>query len=124
MNWYNRQKIAQVVPTEPVELIYFFAKWCPACKYQKPIIDKLERGYGDKLIVHRIDTDIEDHMETVKQFNVSSLPTTVVFKGDDHIVMKGMHSEQDIRGAIIAVQNGPDSPMPEMGQPEEAEQPL
>jgi len=64
---------------EPV-LIAIHADWCPTCKAQTPIIDRLA---GDpkfaKLKIFRVDFD--GQKPAVKQFGATMQSTLIVFKG-------------------------------------------
>jgi thioredoxin 1 len=53
----------------------FTATWCGPCKQMKPRLKELE---GAGYIVYFVDVD--DSKEAAKDFNVSSMPTTVVME--------------------------------------------
>jgi len=61
-------------------LIEIHAGWCPTCKAQKPIIDKLaaEPKFKD-LKIFRVDFD--DMKPAVKAFSAQMQSTLIVFKG-------------------------------------------
>ncbi|WP_257167227.1 thioredoxin family protein [Bradyrhizobium sp. SRS-191] len=61
-------------------LIEIHAGWCPTCKAQKPIIDKLaaEPKFKD-LKIFRVDFD--DQKPAVKGFGAQMQSTLIVFKG-------------------------------------------
>jgi thioredoxin 1 len=61
-------------------LIEIHADWCPTCKAQKPILDRLtaEPKFKD-LKVFRVDFD--SMKPVVKQFKVQMQSTLIVFKG-------------------------------------------
>jgi|TARA_B100001778_G_scaffold332708_1_gene339599 thioredoxin 1 len=52
---------------------YFSAVWCGPCKAYKPIMEELKsEGYNIQFI------DIDSEGELAQQYNVRSVPTTVV----------------------------------------------
>ena len=61
-------------------LIEIHADWCPTCKAQSPILDKLtaDPKFRD-LKVFRVDFD--DMKPVVRQFGAQSQSTLIVFKG-------------------------------------------
>jgi len=61
-------------------LVEIHADWCPTCKAQKPILDRLtaEPKFKD-LKVFRVDFD--SMKPVVKQFKVQMQSTLIVFKG-------------------------------------------
>jgi thioredoxin len=64
---------------EPI-LVEIHAGWCPTCKAQKPIIDKLaETPKFKDLKIFRVDFD--DMKPVVKAFGAKMQSTLIVFKG-------------------------------------------
>jgi thioredoxin 1 len=61
-------------------LVEIHAGWCPTCKAQKPIIDKLAANSKFKdLKIFRVDFD--DMKPEVKRFGAQMQSTLIVFKG-------------------------------------------
>ena len=61
-------------------VFYFTADWCGPCKKVRPIVEKLIKyGYSFQVI----DVDIEK--ELVKKFEISSVPTFILFKNEKSI---------------------------------------
>jgi thiol-disulfide isomerase/thioredoxin len=88
-------KAAQVAG-QPI-LIEVHAGWCPTCKAQKPIIDKLAEAPKFKnLKIFRVDFD--DMKPVVKAFGAQMQSTLIVFKGATEIG----RSVGDTREASIA----------------------
>lgn len=61
-------------------LVEISADWCPNCRAQRPIVDKIfgESKYSN-MARFRVDFDI--HQCAVEEFNVRFLSTLVLFKG-------------------------------------------
>jgi thioredoxin 1 len=61
-------------------VFYFTADWCGPCKKVRPIVEELTKdGYFFQII----DVDIEK--ELVKKFEISSVPTFILFKNEKSI---------------------------------------
>jgi thioredoxin 1 len=61
-------------------VFYFTADWCGPCKKVRPIIQELiQEGYSFQII----DVDIEK--ELVEKFEISSVPTFILFKNEKSI---------------------------------------
>jgi thioredoxin 1 len=61
-------------------VFYFTADWCGPCKKVRPIVEELIKdGYSFQII----DVDIEK--ELVKKFEVSSVPTFILFKNEKSV---------------------------------------
>ena len=59
-------------------LIDFWAPWCGPCKIMDPVIDELEKEFGDKLEVKRVNVD--EHPEESSQRGVMGIPTYIIEK--------------------------------------------
>jgi len=61
-------------------IFYFTADWCGPCKKVRPIVEELTKdGYSFQII----DVDIEK--ELVKKFEITSVPTFILFKNEKSI---------------------------------------
>ncbi|MDD4102414.1 MAG: thioredoxin [Kiritimatiellae bacterium] len=61
-----------------VALVDFWAPWCPPCRVQGPIIDRVAGEIGEKAKVAKLNVD--NARETAQAFKVSSIPTLVLLK--------------------------------------------
>jgi thiol-disulfide isomerase/thioredoxin len=75
--------------TKQVEMLLFFADWCPHCKAAKPVWSELIHEYETKTIngYHVLFTEVDctnnDNPEIVKkmdQYNVNGFPTIKLIK--------------------------------------------
>lgn len=55
---------------------YFTADWCKPCKKTRPIVEELNR---DQTIAGFQIIDVDGATDLVKTFNVSSVPTFILF---------------------------------------------
>ncbi|HLY64194.1 MAG TPA: thioredoxin, partial [Chloroflexota bacterium] len=62
---------------EPV-LVDFWASWCQPCRMVAPIVEELATENSGKLKVLKLDVD--ENQNTAMQYNVSSIPTLILFK--------------------------------------------
>lgn len=59
-----------------VILLNFWATWCPPCRYEIPILDKIQKEYKDKkfkIIAVSLDTDVKALEDFLKNNKVSFL---------------------------------------------------
>jgi len=63
--------------SEPV-LVDFWASWCQPCRMVAPIVEELATENSGKLKVLKLDVD--ENQNTAMQYNVSSIPTLILFK--------------------------------------------
>ena len=69
---------SEVILSEKNVLVDFFANWCGPCRKLGPILEEVETELGDRVNFKKIDTD--DNIDAAKEYQVSGLPTLLVFK--------------------------------------------
>ena len=67
----------EVMRSEKVVLLDFFASWCGPCRMVGPIIDEIS-DENEHIVVGKVDVDAQTELAT--QFQVYSIPTLVVLK--------------------------------------------
>ena len=67
----------EVMKSEQVVLLDFFASWCGPCRMVGPVIDEIAEE-NSSILVGKIDVDAESELAT--KFQVFSIPTLVVMK--------------------------------------------
>jgi thioredoxin 1 len=68
----------EVLKSEQVVMIDFWAAWCQPCKALAPIVDEVAEIYNGKLKVMKMDVDA--NIATPNRYAVRSIPTLLVFK--------------------------------------------
>lgn len=68
-----------------VTITDFWATWCPPCKMQGPIIEKLDEELGNQVKVTKMDVDA--NQATPTKFGIMSIPTLII-KKDGKVVEK------------------------------------
>ena len=69
---------SEVIDSDGVVLVDFWAAWCPPCRAIAPTIDELAEDFDGTVKVGKL--DIDAHQQVPNQFGVSSIPAVLVFK--------------------------------------------
>ncbi|HJA74564.1 thioredoxin [Limosilactobacillus pontis] len=64
--------------TGPLTVVDFWAPWCGPCKMMDPIMEKLERTYGDRIKFVRFNVD--GNQDIAQRYHVMSVPSLVLFR--------------------------------------------
>ncbi len=82
-------------------LIAVHASWCPTCKAQEPILQKIESEarYKD-LVVLRVDFDAQK--DVLKRFNVQKQSTLIAFKGAAETARSTGDTNAETIAALVA----------------------
>lgn len=54
-------------------VIDFYADWCGPCKMVAPVLEELQKEFGDKLVIYKVDT--EEQQELAGMFGIQSIPS-------------------------------------------------
>ena len=61
-------------------MIDFYADWCGPCKMVAPVLEELQKEYGDSLVIYKVDT--EDQQELAGMFGIQSIPSLLFVPKD------------------------------------------
>ncbi len=67
-------------------IIDFYADWCGPCKMVAPVLEELSEEYEGRLLVYKVDTEIEQELAQV--FGISSIPTFIFIGADGEPMMQ------------------------------------
>ena len=85
----------EVVKSDKVVLIDFWASWCGPCRMMSPVIDQIAEEMGDSAKVCKINIDEQQNLAV--KYNVMSIPTFVVLKNGKEVGRTvGVQEKQEI----------------------------
>ncbi len=71
----------EVVNSDKLVLVDFWAPWCGPCRVLGPTIDRIADQYAGKIKVGKLNTD--DHPDVAVRYAISGIPQVLLFKGSD-----------------------------------------
>ena len=88
----------EVLKSEKIVLVDFYADWCGPCKMLSPIVEQIAKEHEDIKVVK---VNVDDNQELAVQYGVVSIPTLVVIKdGLEKTRTVGVASQSEIEKMI------------------------
>ena len=69
---------AEVIESDKITIVDFYADWCGPCRKLSPIIEEIEQELSDNVKFTKINTD--ENIELAQRYQISGIPTLLVFK--------------------------------------------
>ena len=73
----------EVINSNEVAVIDFFATWCGPCKMLAPVFQEVANEFEGKADFYKIDIDAS--LDIARQFSVSTVPTVIIFRNGEPI---------------------------------------
>ncbi|MBU4345954.1 MAG: thioredoxin [Candidatus Omnitrophica bacterium] len=68
----------EVLESDELVLVDFWATWCGPCKMIAPILEDLAQDYDKKIKIGKL--NVEDNSKIASQYGIMSIPTLMLFK--------------------------------------------
>ncbi|OLL26175.1 Thioredoxin-like protein 1 [Neolecta irregularis DAH-3] len=86
------KEFEDLLKSSKVLIVDFFALWCAPCRAAKPLFEKYAVSYHPIVFAS---VDIEILKSTARKYNVTSIPTFIVFKDGNPVeTIKGVQQQQ------------------------------
>lgn len=76
-------KYSEIINSEPVVLVEFFATWCPHCQRMMPVVEQIKMLLDGRVPVYQF--DIDENESTAGKAGVESVPTFIIYKDGEPV---------------------------------------
>ena len=92
-----------IINSEQLTLVDFFATWCGPCKMMHPVLAQLKDEFGDSIRIIKIDVDKNENQSM--NYRIQSVPTLMLFrKGEVLWRQSGAMPLSDLKALISQFQ--------------------
>ncbi len=74
----SKQQFDNLLATDKLVLIDYYADWCAPCKKMKPYLDEISKEMADKVVVIRINAD--ENRNLCKELKIDAIPVLQIYK--------------------------------------------
>lgn len=81
-------------------ILEFYTTSCPYCKMMVPVLERIQREYGDRLFV--VTMNAEKHPSEAGKYAIMGVPTVIVFDASGRTVgrLVGYRGYEEVLGAL------------------------
>lgn len=76
----TKAEFQEALKHDGLVVVDFFATWCGPCKMIAPLLDKFSAEYSSAKFIK---VDVDQLGEVAQDYEVSSMPTVIFFKGGE-----------------------------------------
>lgn len=78
---FTTENFKEILASDKVTVVDFWAQWCGPCKMVGPVIDELAKDYEGKANIGKVNIDIEG--DIAAEYGVRNIPTILFIKGGE-----------------------------------------
>jgi|LSQX01.3.fsa_nt_gb thioredoxin 1 len=76
----GKESFDEAISSDKVVFVKFTADWCAQCKMMEAIIRQVIEQFRDNVVFISLDVDAPGNREIIKNNNIMTLPTCIIYK--------------------------------------------
>lgn len=97
------EKFNDVINSNQLTLVDFYATWCGPCKMMHPVLEQLKADLGDSIRIIKLDVDKSG--DIAEAYRIQSVPTLMLFReGETLWRQSGAMRLADLKAIISSYQ--------------------
>lgn len=74
----NSERFKEVIQSDKLVVVDFYADWCMPCRYISLILEKLAKEYNGKAEFYKLNVD--ENRDIAFEYGIASIPTVLFFR--------------------------------------------
>ncbi len=93
------EKFSDIISSNQLTLVDFFATWCGPCKMMHPVLEQLKASLGESIRILKIDVDKNQSISV--SYGIQGVPTLMLFRNGEILWRQsGALSLSDLQSVI------------------------
>ncbi len=93
------EKFSDIISSNQLTLVDFFATWCGPCKMMHPVLEQLKTNLGESIRILKIDVDKNQSISV--SYGIQGVPTLMLFRNGEILWRQsGALSLSDLQSVI------------------------
>lgn len=102
MREINDKEFYEIIKSDSVTLVDFWAPWCGPCKMLGPILEELDK---ELLNINFTKINVDEHQEAAGEYGIMSIPTILIVKNGEILEELSGFRPKDSLKEILAKYN-------------------
>lgn len=95
------EKFNDIINSNQLTLVDFFATWCGPCKQMHPVLEQLKADLGDSIRIIKVDVDKNGPLAAT--YRIQSVPTLMLFRAGEMLWRQsGAMSLADLKNLLAS----------------------